>query len=80
VIEVHRFGADFDGAIWDAGAEWSVLVRDRSGRMLTEFQADARTSRPNYRGSDNEREALRAAFEEAITRTVTGLRNVSFGG
>jgi hypothetical protein len=80
VIEVHRFGADFDGAIWDAGAEWSVLVRDPSGRTLTEFQADARTSRPNYRGSDNEREALRAAFEEAITRTVTGLRNVSLGG
>jgi hypothetical protein len=80
VIEVHRFGADFDGAIWDAGAEWSVLVRDPSGRTLTEFQADARTSRPNYRGSDNEREALRAAFEEAVTRTVTGLRNVSSGG
>jgi hypothetical protein len=80
VIEVHRFGADFDGAIWDAGAEWSVLVRDPSGRSLTEFQVDARTSRPNYRGSDNEREALRAAFEEAVTRTVTGLRNLASGG
>jgi hypothetical protein len=80
VIEVHRFGADFDGAIWDAGAEWAVLVRDPSGRTLTEFLADARTSRPNYRGSDNEREALRAAFEEAVTRTLTGLRNLSSGG
>ncbi len=78
-IEVHHFGAEFDGAIWDATAEWAVLVRDPSGRTRTEFQADARTSRPNYRGSDNEREALRAAFEEAVTRTLTGLRNVSPG-
>lgn len=79
-IEVHRFGADFDGAIWDAGAEWTVSARDPSGRTLTEFQADARTSRPNYRGSNNEREAIRAAFEEAVTRTLTGLRNVSSRG
>ena len=79
-IEIHRFRADFDGAIWDAGAEWTVSVRDPSGRTLTEFQADARTSRPNYRGSDNQKETLRAAFEEAVTRTLTGLRNVSSGG
>ena len=79
-IEVHRFRADFDGAIWDAAAEWTVSVRDSTGRTMTEFQADARVSRPNYRGSNNEKEALRAAFEEAVTRTLTGLRNVSSGG
>jgi hypothetical protein len=79
-IEVHRFGVEFDGATWDAGAEWTVTARDPSGRTLTEFQADARVSRPNYRGSNNEREVLRSAFEEAVTRTLTGLRNVSSRG
>ena len=79
-IEIHRFAADFDGAIWDAAAEWTVSARDSSGRTLTEFQADARVSRPNYRGSNNEREALRAVFEEAMTRTLTGLRSVSAAG
>lgn len=78
-IEIHRFGADFDGAIFDAAAEWTVLARDASGRTLTEFQADALVSRPNYRGSNNEKEALRGAFEQAITRTLAGLRNVSGG-
>ncbi len=76
-IEVHSFAADFDGAIYDATAEWTVLARDASGRTLTEFQAEARVSRPNYRGSNNEREALREAFEKAINRTLAGLRNVS---
>lgn len=77
VIEIHRFAADFDGAIWDATAEWTVSARDSSGPTLTEFQADARVSRPNYRGSNNEREVLRAAFEEAATRTLRGLRAIS---
>jgi hypothetical protein len=77
VIEVHRFAAVLDSGIWDAGAEWTVSARDPSGRTLTEFQADARVSRPNYRGSNNELESLRTAFEEAVTRTLTGLRNVS---
>jgi hypothetical protein len=76
-IEVHRFSADVDSGVWDAAAEWSVLVRDPSGRTLAEFQADSRVSRPNYRGSNNEMESLRAAFEQAVTRTLTGLRNVS---
>jgi len=78
-IEIHRFAADFDGAIYDAAAEWTVLARDVSGHTLTEFQADASISRPNYRGSNNEREALRAAFEQALNRTLAGLRNVSGG-
>jgi hypothetical protein len=79
-IEVHRFSADMDSGVWEAGAEWTVSARDPSGRTLTEFQADSRVSRPNYRGSNNEMEALRTAFEEAVTRTLTGLRNVSSGG
>ena len=58
-------------------ADWTVLVRDASGRTLAEFQADSRASRPNYRGSNNELESLRMVFEEAVTRTLTGLRNVS---
>ena len=69
-----------DSGVWEAGAEWTVSARDPSGRTLTEFQADSRVSRPNYRGSNNEMEALRTAFEEAVTRTLTGLRNVSSGG
>ncbi len=78
-IEIHRFAADFDGAIYDAAAEWTVLARDSSGSSLTEFQAEAQVSRPNYRGSNNEREALREVFEQAINRTLAGLRNVSGG-
>jgi hypothetical protein len=76
-IEIHRFAADFDGSIYDAAAEWTVSARDASGRALTEFQAESSVSRPNYRGSNNEREALRAAFEEALNRTLAGLRTVS---
>jgi hypothetical protein len=76
-IEVHRFTADVESGVWDAAAEWTVLVRDASGQTLAEFQADSRASRPNYRGSNNEMESLRTVFEEAVTRTLTGLRNVS---
>jgi hypothetical protein len=76
-IEVHRFSSNVDTGVWEATAEWTVLVRDASGQTLTEFQADSRASRPNYRGSNNEMESLRTVFEEAVTRTLTGLRNVS---
>jgi hypothetical protein len=75
-IEIDRFAVDFDGSIFDAAAEWNVSVREASGSTLTEFRADADVSRPNYRGSNNEREALQAAFEQAMTRTLAGLRNV----
>jgi hypothetical protein len=78
-IEIHRFSSDVDSGVWDAAAEWTVLVRDASGRTLAEFQADSRASRPNYRGSNNEMESLRTVFEEAVTRTLIGLRNVSSG-
>lgn len=76
-VEIHRFVADFDGSMFDAAAEWTVFARSASGQTLTQFDAEARVSRPNYRGSNNEREALRAAFEQAIGRTVAGLRNLS---
>ena len=76
-IEIHRFSSDVDSGVWEAAAEWTVLVRDASGKTMAEFQADSRASRPNYRGSNNELESLRAVFEEAVTRTLTGLRNVS---
>jgi hypothetical protein len=75
-IELHRFAVNFDGSIFDAAVEWNVSARTPSGQTLTEFLADATVSRPNYRGSNNEQEALQAAFEEAMTRTLAGLRNV----
>lgn len=75
-IEIHRFAVDFDGSIFDATVEWNVSARTPSGQALTEFLADATVSRPNYRGSNNEQEALQSAFEEAMTKTLTGLRNV----
>ncbi len=75
-IEIHRFAVDFDGSIFDAATEWDVSARTSSGQTLTEFLADASVSRPNYRGSNNEQEALQSAFEEAMTKTLTGLRNI----
>jgi hypothetical protein len=75
-IEIHKFAVDFDGSIFDATAEWNVSARTPSGQTMTDFLADAVVSRPNYRGSNNEQEALQAAFEEAMTKTLTGLRNV----
>lgn len=76
-IEIHRFAADFDGSMYDAAAEWTVSVRSPSDQTLTQFDAEARVARPNYRGSNNEREALRAAFEQAVARTAAGLHNLS---
>jgi hypothetical protein len=75
-VEVHRFAVDFDGSLFDAAAEWAVSARSATGQTLTQFEADARVSRPNYRGSNNEREALRAALEQAVERTLAGLRNL----
>ena len=75
-IEIHRLGADFDGSMYDAAAEWSVVASTASGQALTQFEADATVSRPNYAGSNNEREALRGAFEKALSRTAVGLRNL----
>ena len=41
-IELHRFRATSDGAVYDAFAEWGVWVRDARGRTLMEFEADGR--------------------------------------
>jgi len=75
-IEIHRLGAEFDGSMYDAAAEWSVIASTASGGALTQFEAEAAVSRPNYAGSNNEREALRDAFERALSRTAAGLRNL----
>lgn len=79
-IEVHRFTADLQGNVWDAAAEWAVTAQGSGGETLTEFRAEADISRPNYRGSNNELEALRQAFDQVLRRTLTGLRNLSLTG
>jgi len=80
MIEIHRFAASPEGNSWDAAAEWTVLATDSQGRTLTEFEAREEVSRPNYRGSNNAREALREAFDRAMRRTLAGLRTVSSAG
>ena len=72
-IEVHRFGAVFDTGTWEAAVEWSVDVRGAGGAALTEFEANEEVSRPNYQGSDNEKEAMSEAFRKAVERTAKGL-------
>ncbi len=76
-IEVHRFAAVFDTGSWEAAVDWTVSARDPRGHTLTEFQATEEVSRPNYQGSDNEKEALSEAFRKAIERTARGLTAVS---
>lgn len=78
-IEIHRFSVRQDDS-WQAFAEWSVLVRDRDGRTLTEFQAESDVQRPNYRGVDNEKAAIQQAITEAMQRTLAGLRAVPSAG
>jgi hypothetical protein len=75
-IEVHRFVSklDDDYAAWEAAVEWTVRAQDAGGRTLTEFQADETLARPNYRGSDNEKESLSEAYQKALSRTVKGLQ------
>ncbi|HSS43867.1 MAG TPA: hypothetical protein VLO07_00895 [Thermoanaerobaculia bacterium] len=79
-IEIYRFAADLDGSLWEAAAEWSVRAEDASGHTMTEFQSTAEVARPNYRDSNNERVALQEAFEQALRRTLAGLRAVSLPG
>jgi hypothetical protein len=75
-IEVHRFVSklDDDYSAWEAAVEWTVRAQDSGGRTLTEFQADETLARPNYRGSDNEKESLSEAYQKALSRTVKGLQ------
>ncbi len=77
LIEVHRFAVSRDGSSWEAAADWTVLARDADGKTLTEFESQAEVSRPNYRGANNEAEALKQAFDGALRRTLAGLRAVS---
>ena len=75
-IEVHRFASrlDDDYTTWEAAVEWTVRAQDAGGRTLTEFQADETLARPNYRGSDNEKESLTEAYQKALARTAKGLQ------
>jgi len=79
-IEVHRFASREDQGSWDAAAEWSVSVQNAAGRTLLDFQANQEVSRPNYRGSNNEKESLSEAFHRALQRTVKGLQTMSRTG
>ncbi len=85
-IEVHRFRstregpAGDSGGAWEAAVEWTVSVVDAAGRTLTEFQANEEVSRPNYRGSNNEKESLSEAYQKALERTVKGLAALPANG
>jgi hypothetical protein len=73
-IEVHRFASHLEEmSSWEAAVEWTVRAENAEGRTLTEFQANEEVSRPNYRGSDNEKESLTEAYQKALQRTVKGL-------
>ena len=79
-VEVHRFEVAFDGEIWNAAVDWTVLVQDSGRRTLSQFDATAEVTRPNYRGTNNEKAALQQAFDQALNRTLAGLRNVRSPG
>lgn len=79
-IEVHRFAAPFQEGAWNGVADWSVVALDPEGRTLIEFEAEYDVARPNYQGSNNEKEALQEVFSEALRRTLAGLRSVSNAG
>jgi hypothetical protein len=79
-IDVHRFRADFDGEVWNAVADWTVLVSDAGGRTTTQFDAVEEAVRPNYRAVNNEKAALQEVFDRALQRTLAGLRNVRIPG
>lgn len=78
VIEIHRFASRLDrdqsGSSWEAAVEWTVRAQNSGGRTLTEFQTNEEVSRPNYQGSNNEKESLTEAYQKALERTIKGLR------
>lgn len=76
-IEVHRFASRLDSGYWEAAVEWTVTARDVSGHTVTEFEVNEEVTRPNYQGSDNEKESLSEAFGKAIERTSKGLSAMS---
>jgi hypothetical protein len=79
-IEIHNFAAPFEDGSWNGVADWSLLVKDPAGRTLTEYEAESDVARPNYQGSNNEKEALQEVFNEALKRTLAALRSVSRAG
>lgn len=80
LIEINRFSAPFQDGTWNGAADWSVLVRNASGQTLSEFEAEDDVERPNYMGSNNEKEALQEVFSEALRKTLAGLRAVPPSG
>ena len=79
-IELHRFASVLDAGSWEAAVEWTVTARNSTGHVLTEFEANEEVSRPNYQGSDNEKESLSEAFRRAVERTTRGLSAMSNSG
>lgn len=78
LIEIHRFASRYEsdpggGGDWEAHVEWTVRATNAGGRTLTEFEANEEATRPNYRGSDNEKESLSEAYHKALERTTKGL-------
>lgn len=76
-IEVHRFGSHLDAGYWEAAVEWTVTARDAAGHVLTQFEVNEEVTRPNYQGSDNEKESLSEAFGKGVARTAKGLTAMS---
>ena len=79
-IQIHRLATDKISGSWEAAAEWSVSVRDPGGRVVTEFEANEEVLRPDYRGTDNEKESISEAFRKALERTVKGLSAIPHSG
>ena len=72
-IQIHRLKTEKVAGAWEAAAEWNVSVSDASGGVITEFEANEEVLRPDYRGTDNEKESISEAFRKALERTVKGL-------
>ena len=79
-VEIHRFRSVLDAGSWEAAVEWTVSARDAAGQTLTQFEANEEVSRPNYQGSDNEKESISEAFRRAVERTARGLSAMSASG
>jgi hypothetical protein len=75
-IEIYRLSSVLEDESWEAAANWAVSVTDEDGRRLLDFEANEEVSRPNYRGSPNEKESLSEAYQRALERTAGGLRNL----
>ncbi len=73
-VAIHRFAAVFNDRYYDSAVDWTVTVRNASGRTITEFDANEQETRPAYSGADAE--SLNEAFRKALQRTVKGLSQV----